>query len=89
MLLKLIRWSKGYVDFSASGKFPERFINLTTRNGINVWNLKPTEKGFSGKETCNICRFLAYICDNVFYHFFNVPSIVIIIFIFHKINPFF
>ena len=28
---------------------------------------KPTEKGFSGKETCNICRFLAYICGNVFY----------------------
>ena len=26
MLLKVIRWSKGYVDFSASGKFPERFI---------------------------------------------------------------
>lgn len=47
MLLKLIRWSKGYVDFSASGKFPERFINLTTRNGINVWNLKPTEKGLT------------------------------------------
>lgn len=47
MLLKVIRWSKGYVDFSASGKFPERFINLTTRNGINVWNLKPTEKGLT------------------------------------------
>lgn len=45
MLLRLIRWSKGYVDFSANGKFPERFINLTTRNGINVWNLKPTENG--------------------------------------------
>lgn len=47
MLLRLIRWSKGYVDFSASGKFPERFINLTTRNGINVWNLKPVPKGLT------------------------------------------
>lgn len=47
MLLRLIRWSKGYVDFSAKGKFPERFINLTTRNGINVWNLKPTENGLT------------------------------------------
>ena len=28
---------------------------------------KSTEKGFSGKETCNICSFLAYICGNVFY----------------------
>lgn len=47
MLLRLIRWSKGYVDFSASGKFPERFINLTTRNGINVWNLKPVQNGLT------------------------------------------
>ena len=31
------------------------------------------EKGFSGKETCNICRFLAYICGNVFYTG-NVPN---------------
>ena len=47
MLLRLIRWSKGYVDFSAYGKFPERFINLTTRNGINVWNLKPVQNGLT------------------------------------------
>ncbi len=47
MLLKLIRWSRGYVDFSASGKFPERFINLTTRNGINVWNFNPVENGLT------------------------------------------
>lgn len=47
MLLRLIRWSKGYVDFSANGKFPERFINLTTRNGINVWNLKPVQNGLT------------------------------------------
>lgn len=47
MLLRLIRWIKGYVDFSANGKFPERFINLTTRNGINVWNLRPVERGLT------------------------------------------
>ncbi|MEE1060258.1 MAG: sporulation protein YqfD [Ruminococcus sp.] len=47
MLLKLTRWVRGYVDFCAYGKFPERFINLTSKNGIYIWNSKPTETGFS------------------------------------------
>lgn len=47
MLLKITRWVRGYVDFCAYGKFPERFINLTSKNGIYIWNSKPNETGFS------------------------------------------
>ena len=47
MLLKLIRFIRGYVDFTVKGKFPERFLNLTARNGINIWNATPNEHGLS------------------------------------------
>lgn len=47
MLLKILRLIRGYVDFEAKGKFPERFLNLTVRNGINIWNTVPNESGLS------------------------------------------
>ncbi len=37
----------GYVRFSASGGFTERFINLCSLEGIPLWNLKPDSKGIT------------------------------------------
>lgn len=37
----------GYVRFSASGGFTERFINLCSLEGIPLWNLKPDEDGIT------------------------------------------
>ncbi len=48
MLIKLIRFCRGYVDFCAKGKFPERFMNITSRYGINLWNATPQKGGISG-----------------------------------------
>lgn len=45
MVLRLIRWFRGYVNFILIGKSPERFINLCSLNGINLWNTKPTSQG--------------------------------------------
>lgn len=47
MLLKLIRFLKGYVTFTAIGRFPERFINLLNQNGIAYFNMLPVDKGYS------------------------------------------
>lgn len=49
MLLNFIRWLKGYVFFVAVGRFPERFINLTIKNGIYIWDLNSGEKQLAGK----------------------------------------
>jgi similar to stage IV sporulation protein len=38
MLLELIRLSRGTVSFTVDGRFPERFLNITARNGIPVWD---------------------------------------------------
>lgn len=47
MLVQFIRFFRGYVDFTASGKFPERFLNITSRYGINLWNAKPSKKSIN------------------------------------------
>lgn len=45
MILKLIRWFRGYVTFLLVSDFPERFINLCSINGVNLWNTVPDSKG--------------------------------------------
>lgn len=49
MLVKLIRFIRGYIVFSVSGSYPERFINLINRGGINYWDFLPDKKKYSGK----------------------------------------
>ncbi len=39
-IYRFIRWLLGYIRFTATGGFPERFINLCSNNGIVIWNLK-------------------------------------------------
>ena len=39
-MLKLIRFLCGYVIFSVSGNFPERFINMASKTGIRLFDVK-------------------------------------------------
>ena len=39
ILLNFIKFILGYVRLSVSGGFPERFLNLVTRDGIGLWNI--------------------------------------------------
>lgn len=54
MLLRFVRFCRGYVDFYAKGNFPERFLNITSRYGINLWNAHPVEGGLKASM---------YLCD--------------------------
>ena len=56
MLVGIIRFLRGYVDFRASGMFPERFLNITARNGINLWNNHPVPGGLCGSMTISDYR---------------------------------
>lgn len=40
MILKLLRWFSGYAKFTAKGKFPERLLNMTMKNGIQLWGMR-------------------------------------------------
>lgn len=49
MILYLLRWISGFVDFSVSGRFPERFLNLCAKNGINLWKMNGQSECFTAR----------------------------------------
>ncbi len=44
-MLKIIRFFWGYVIFVAKGKFPERFLNLAAKSGVNLFEVTKKEDG--------------------------------------------
>ena len=51
LLIKFLRFLQGYAVFEARGGFPERFVNLCTKNGIPLWNVRNSSGVLSG-YTC-------------------------------------
>ncbi len=39
-MIKLLRLLRGFAVVMVSGSFPEKFVNILTYHGINVWNVK-------------------------------------------------
>ncbi|HEX3078467.1 MAG TPA: sporulation protein YqfD, partial [Lachnospiraceae bacterium] len=46
MLIKLIKWFRGYLLVTIKGYSPERFINLCSAKNILIWNLMQTKEGY-------------------------------------------
>lgn len=42
-MVRLLRLLRGYVVFAVTGSYPEKFINICTFNGVNVWGVKSRE----------------------------------------------
>ncbi len=53
MFNALFRWIIGYFNFTAEGKFPERFINIAARRGISIWNMKGQDHKISATAKLN------------------------------------
>lgn len=51
LIIKLIRFIVGYVTFAAYGGFPERFVNLCTKNKIPLWNMKKDKNSITADTT--------------------------------------
>lgn len=51
IVIKLIRYILGYVSFTAEGGFPERFVNLCTKNRIPLWNMQNRQKCITADTT--------------------------------------
>ena len=39
-MVKLLRFLRGYIVFMVSGSYPEKFVNILTYNGVNVWGVR-------------------------------------------------
>lgn len=61
MILKLIRFFRGYVDFNIKGRFPERFINLCMRQGYFLFNIISDSKGYRASMLMCDYRQIRYI----------------------------
>ena len=48
-LLSIVRFFRGYVEFRATGNFPERLINLSVKHGISVYDTKGIEGVLTGR----------------------------------------
>lgn len=56
LILKFLRLFFGYVMFTASGGFPERFLNLCRRNKITLWDLKCDNSIITACTDCGAYR---------------------------------
>lgn len=61
MLLKVLRFIKGYVRFTANGKFPERFLNSAAVNKLNLWDAYPSDGGITGAMSASDYKRARYI----------------------------
>lgn len=53
LIIKLVRYILGYINFRAFGGFSDRFLNLCTRDGIPLWNIKNVKGNISASTTIN------------------------------------
>ena len=47
MLLRFLRFCRGWVRFSVTGRYPERFINITSRSRVRLWEVLREKEGFT------------------------------------------
>lgn len=58
MILKLLRWFSGYAKFTAKGKFPERLLNMTMKNGIQLWGMRSDSSSLTAYVTAREYKLL-------------------------------
>ena len=51
VIIQILRYIFGYINFRAFGGFSDRFLNLCTRYGIPLWNIKNIKGNISASTT--------------------------------------
>lgn len=51
MIIQLLRYLLGYINFRAFGGFADRFINLCTKDGIPLWNVRNVNGNITASTT--------------------------------------
>lgn len=51
LIVSIVRYILGYINFRAFGGFSDRFLNLCTREGIPLWNIKNIKGNISATTT--------------------------------------
>ena len=51
MIIQFLRYLFSYINFRAFGGFPDRFINLCTKEGIPLWNVRNINNNITASTT--------------------------------------
>jgi len=51
LIIELIRYLFGYINFRAYGGFADRFINLCTKDEIPLWNIRNINGNITASTT--------------------------------------
>ena len=65
MLVQLLRFFRGTLEFQVDGKYLERFLNLAARSRIPIWDGKRESQSFSGKTLIRNEQQLKEISEKV------------------------
>lgn len=65
MLIKLLRFFRGSLEFELNGKYIERFLNLAARAKIPIWDSKIEKEQFKGKSLLSKREDLIKIAEKV------------------------
>ncbi len=63
MLVFLLRWLFGWTDFEVHDKYPERFLNMAHKNGLNMWDMKNADGIFSAKARSSDIKYIRQIAE--------------------------
>jgi similar to stage IV sporulation protein len=63
MLLSVLKFFRGYVQVTLSGRRPERLLNMLVHRNILIWNLTP-DRGAGGYDFCISKKGLA-VCEGL------------------------
>ena len=63
MLVFLLRWLFGWTDFEVHDKYPERFMNMVHKNGLNMWDMRNSDGIFSAKAKTADIKYIRQIAE--------------------------
>ena len=63
MTVKLLRWILGWSEFEICDKYPERFLNIAVKSGINIWNPKKENELFRASARSSDMKYIMQTAD--------------------------
>ena len=63
IVVRLLKWLTGYVRLMVRGSFPEHFVNLASRKGVNLWSMEKCNEGIAMFAKRGELQYLGEIAD--------------------------
>ena len=63
MIVFLLRWFWGWTDFEIHDKYPERFLNMAHKNGLNMWDMRNADGIFSAKTRTSNIKYIRQLAE--------------------------